>query len=100
MKKMIDIDVFDSDERIIVNKACEGVSIVDYTRSQLHMNLTFARAVASEEDVLALDLLEGLIAKVEALTDEDWDRLKIKIPFETYYDAESNVDEAPADEDA
>ena len=30
MAQMIDVDVFDNDERIIVNKACEGTPIADF----------------------------------------------------------------------
>jgi len=96
MKQMIDIDVFDNDERIIVNKACEGTAIADFSRANFLVNLTFARNISTEQDVL--DLLDGLIAKIERISDDEWEQLKTKIPFETYYDAESNVDEVPQEE--
>lgn len=96
MAQMIDVDVFDNDERIIVNKACEGTPIADFTRTGFLANLAFARIISTEQDVL--NLLDGLIAKTERISDDEWDGLKAKIPFATYYDADSNVDEVPQDE--
>lgn len=96
MNKAIDVDVFDNDERIIVNKACEGIPIADFTRAGFLTNLTFARNISTEQDVI--DMLDGLISKTEHISDEEFDSLKAKIPFFTYYDAESNVDEVPQDE--
>jgi hypothetical protein len=96
MAQMIDVDVFDNDERIIVNKACEGTPIADFTREGFLTNLSFARSISTEQDVL--NLLDGLIAKTERISDDEWDGLKAKIPFATYYDADSNVDEVPQDE--
>lgn len=96
MAQMIDVDVFDNDERIIVNKACEGTPIADFTRTGFLANLAFARSISTEQDVL--NLLDGLIAKTEHISDDEWDGLKAKIPFATYYDADSNVDEVPQDE--
>lgn len=96
MAQLIDVDVFDNDERIIVNKACEGTPIADFTRTGFLANLSFARSISTEQDVL--NLLDGLIAKTERISDDEWDGLKAKIPFATYYDADSNVDEVPQDE--
>lgn len=96
MAQMIDVDVFDNDERIIVNKACEGTPIADFTRTGFLANLAFARSISTGQDVL--NLLDGLIAKTERFSDDEWDGLKAKIPFATYYDADSNVDEVPQDE--
>lgn len=96
MAQMIDVDVFDNDERIIVNKACEGTPIAYFTRTGFLANLNFARSISTEQDVL--NLLDGLIAKTERISDDEWDGLKAKIPFATYYDADSNVDEVPQDE--
>lgn len=96
MAQMIDVDVFDNDERIIVNKACGGTPIADFTRTGFLTNLAFARSISTEQDVL--NLLDGLIAKTERISDDEWDGLKAKIPFATYYDADGNVDEVPQDE--
>lgn len=95
MVQMVDVDVFDIDERIIVNKACEGLPTSNFTRAGFLTNLAFARNISTEQDVL--DTLDGLIAKVERISDDEWGNLRLKIPFATYYDAESNVDDVPVD---
>lgn len=96
MKQMIDIDVFDTDERIVVNKSCEGTPISEFTRERFMTNLTFARNISTEQDII--DLLDGLIAKVEDISESEWETIKNKIPFGVYYDVENNVDEVPIDE--
>lgn len=97
MKQKISIDVFNNDERIVINKASEGTAVKDFTKARLLTILNFDREISTDQDVL--DLLAGLIAKVERITDEEWDHLRQAIPFETFYDAESNVDEVPTDEE-
>ena len=67
-----------------------------FTRAGFLANLNFSRSISTEQDVL--NLLDGLIAKTERISDEEWESLKTKIPFDTYYDADSNVDEVPQDE--
>ena len=51
MPQMFDVDVFDNDERIIVNKACEGTPIADFTRAGFLVNLNFSRSISTEQDV-------------------------------------------------
>lgn len=97
MIKMTDIDIFDNDERIVVNKACEGTPLSAFTKQRLLANLTFAHDISTGQDVL--NLLDGLIEKVKHVSEEEWESLKVKIPFATYYDAESNVDEVPVNEE-
>lgn len=94
---MIDISVFDNEERVLVNKICEGANVAELTKARLMTSLSVSRNIVAEQDIL--DFLDGLISKVERITDEEWDCLKMRLPFETYYDAENNVDEVPADED-
>lgn len=96
MKQIIDIDLFDNDERIIINKACEGAPISTFTRSGFLTNLHFARSISTEQDVL--DLLDGLTAKIDRVSEQEWEDLKLKLPFETYYGEETTVDVVPQDE--
>lgn len=96
MRQMIDIDVFDTDERIVVNKACEGTPISEFTRERFMTNLIFARKISTEQDII--DLLDGIITKVEDISESEWETIKNKIPFGIYYDVENNVDEVPIDE--
>lgn len=92
----IDADVFDNDEKIIINKFCEGVPIAELSKDAFLVSLTFARQTSRDQDMI--DTFEGLISKIAHITDDEWDSLKLKVPFYTYYDAERNVDEVPMDE--
>ena len=78
------IDMFDNNEKLLINEACKGVAVKDLTRDRLLKGFLFARNVSTEQDIL--EMLEGLIAKVESLSDEDWDSMKMRVPFDTCYD--------------
>ena len=96
MKQMIDIEIFNNDERMMINSACEEVAISKFTQKGFLRNLKFGQSISNDLDIL--NLYEGLIEKVEKLSDEEWEYVKTKIPFETYYDMASNVNEVPLDE--
>ena len=95
---MIDIDVFDSDERIIINKACEGMDIALFTQKSFLENLEFSRAVSTEQDIV--DLLAGLIGKVKQISVEEWEGVKTRIPFQTYYEYDEESGEEVPDEES
>ncbi len=89
------IDMFDNDERIIINKTCRGIALAEFKRGNFLENLMFSRDISTEKDIL--NLLNGLIFKIEHISDTEWNDLKTKLPLYTYYNAESNVDEVPED---
>lgn len=86
MKQMIDIELFNNDERIIINKGCENMPIAGFTRAGFLSNLSFSRNISTDPDVIAL--LDRLAEKISHMSDDDWESMKVKIPFEVYYDAE------------
>lgn len=88
MKQMIDIELFDNDERILINKGCENVPITNFTRTGFLSNLSFSQSISTDPDVIAL--LDRLIEKISRMSDDEWENMKAKIPFEVYYDAEDN----------
>ena len=96
MKQMFDVSVFDNDERIVINGEVDGIPVAELTLKRLLANLSFARSISTDQGVV--DFLDGLIAKVKRIDETEWEVLKTKIPFEIYYDEESNVDEVPADD--
>lgn len=98
MKNMIDIDLFDTDERVLINSAAAKVKLADFTRQSFMENLKFALSIS--DDDMVKNMVEGLQAKVVRLTDAEWDNMKFKIPFATPYEDASNVDEVPEDEEA
>ena len=73
-----------------------GEKIAELSKDAFLVSLTFARQTSRDQDMI--DTFEGLISKIAHITDDEWDSLKLKVPFYTYYDAERNVDEVPMDE--
>jgi hypothetical protein len=97
LRNMIDIDLFDTDERLLINSAAAKVKLTDFTRQSFMENLNFTLSIT--DDDMVRNMVEGLQAKVVRLTDGEWDSMKVKIPFAVPYDAESNIDDVPVDED-
>ena len=83
---MIGIDLFDMDERIIINSLQKGIAIAEFTRKRLLENLNLDKAVTSDEDTMMLSLIEGIKAKISLLSDDEWKSLAAKLPFETAYE--------------
>lgn len=83
---MIDTNFFDNSERIIINKSSEGTPISSFTRKRFMDNLSFQQNVCADEAIN--DLLEGLHSKIDRMTDEEWDFLRLQIPLPVYADAD------------
>lgn len=73
--------IFNNDEKIVINSISNGSDNRTLTRTKLLTSLEFSYSVSIEPSVL--DLLEGLILKVNQLSDEEWEDLKTFLPFST-----------------
>lgn len=94
--KTVDLSVFNVDERIVINSTVANETMSGYGRSDLLANLNFAKSISTDPDVV--ELLDGLLDKVKAMSDAEWEEMKLLLPMEVAYDAESNVDVVPDDE--
>lgn len=83
---MQNIDMFNNEERIVINSICKGSAIKDLTKTRLLNGLVFAFEVSTDADIIAL--LRGLIAKVDSLTEEAWTKMRMFLPFETFSEAD------------
>lgn len=90
MKQMIDIDLFNNDERLVINKIAENTRFADLDRDMVISNVNFARNISTEQDII--ELYDGLLSILSRISDDEWNSLKNKIPFEVYYDDESTSD--------
>lgn len=96
---MISIDLFEDGERQYINKIAEGRDREKLSRQDILSAVAFAREVADDTDTNILSLIDGVYSKVKALTDGEWDRLRLLLPFPVLITAEDNVDEVPTDMD-
>ena len=83
-------NVYETDERIVVNRGCEGIPMSLFTKEHFLLNLNFTKNISANKDIL--EFLDKLILKTERISDEEWEEIKKRIPFDIYYDAENNVD--------
>ena len=83
----IKIDLFDYDERIIINSAGHGISLNEFTRKRFLDNLGLSLNISN--DPLILSLVRGLIEKISILSDEEWREIVRLIPLHVAYDEES-----------
>lgn len=77
---------FNNDERIIINKVSEGTSNLKLTKESVLANFRFARNISTDSAIL--DLLDGLIAKAEQISEDEWKRIFDKLPLATDYEVE------------
>jgi len=88
-------DIFNSDERILVNNASRGITLAEFTRQRFLENLNLTLNIV--DDSMIKSMVEGLKVKVSNLTDDAWNSLTVLLPLHTPYDSETNVDDVPED---
>lgn len=93
------IDIFNNDERILLNNICKNEKLPELTQAQVLESLLFSRQVVNEDDSMLVDLVDGTYSKVKGLTEDEWSELKMQVPFPVPLVAEDEVSEVPTDED-
>ena len=93
------LDLFNNEERILLNSICKNEKLDELTKEDVVRSLLFSRQIANGEDGMVLDLIDGTVSKVSGLTEDEWNSLKMLVPFAVALVAEDEVSEVPADED-
>lgn len=91
------IDMFNNEERVLLNSICKNEKLSALTREDVLKSLLFARQVAG--DAMIADLVDSTSSKVQSMTDEEWNELKMIVPFPVALIVEDEVSEVPADAD-
>lgn len=92
-------DLFNNEERVLINSICKNEKLSSLAKQDVLNTLLFSRQIADEGDSMMIDLLDGIIKKIQGLTDGEWDELKMNVPFPVAMVAEDEVSEVPSDED-
>ena len=95
----VDIDVFNNEERILVNGICKDEKLDSLSRQKVLDSLTFSKQITDDTDTMILDLLNSTYSKVNVLTDAEWDALKCLTPFPVAVVPQDDVEFVPTDED-
>lgn len=94
---MLDATVlFNNEERVLLNAICKNEKLSALEREDVLASLLFSRQITNDSEAMVIDLLDGAIAKVQQLTDAEWDKLKMLTPFPA---VTGDEDEVPTDED-
>ena len=94
----VDIDIFDNEERVLVNGICKNEKLSTLTRQKVLDSLTFSKQITNDSDMMILGLLDSTYTKVKAMTDDEWDALKVLTPFPVAVTPQDDVEIVPADE--
>lgn len=89
------IDVFNEEELVLINGICKNEKLEDLTKEDAMQKLLFSKQVVDDGDAMISDLIDGTVSKLQAMTDSQWDELKMRVPLPTALSAE---DEIPEDE--
>jgi len=95
--KFMNADIFANNERIVINMAAQGTPVSEFGREGFLKNLAFQVAIATDEDVISM--LTELREKVAKISDEEWEILRLQIPFPVFIDADSEVSEVPNEDE-
>lgn len=91
--------VFNNEEMILVNAICTGKKLSELKKDDAVMSLMFSRQITNDDDSMMIDLIDGTLEKVKGMSDEEWDEVKMLMPFEVVADGVEDVSEVPANED-
>lgn len=93
------VDIFNNEEKVLINGMCKGEKLSSFTREDVLASLTFSRQIVDDGDVMITGLLNGIAAKIIAMTDAEWEEMKMNVPFPIAQTAEDEVSEVPMDEE-
>lgn len=75
-------DLFDNDERVLINRIVKGENLSSYKKSNLVQSLMFQQSILGEEsDIDVRELVSATLSKVNLLTDDEWEDIKKNIPL-------------------
>jgi len=83
--------MFDSDERSYLNSLSRDSINADLSRKRVFDMLSFAAEAVDAEDLLSVELVNGLLSKIAVMLDSDWEMVKVALPFDVPYDTVEDV---------
>lgn len=95
---MIQLDIFNDDEKQYLNALVKGRYREKISRHDVLKAVAFARDVADDTDTMILALIDGVYSKVNNLSDAEWEDLRGLLPFPVVITSEDVMD-VPGNED-
>lgn len=85
------IENFNNEERILINGICKNENLNKLTKKNMEDYLKFSCQITDESDTMLTGLIEGTCSKVESMTEEEWDKLKMLVPFPVVESADEEL---------
>lgn len=85
--EMIDGSTFTNEERVMLNGVAVGREVATMPRSKCLEILNFMAQACGEEVTSSLG---ELITKIEGITNEEWEYLRLLMPLEVYAEPDTN----------
>ena len=79
------VDLFDTDEKIYLNKASARVTPENFTRERILKSLSLAAAITNKDNFLLCSFIDGLATKISKMNDSEWKRVVNALPFTLTY---------------
>lgn len=95
---MIKIDLFDNEERLLLNSIVNGSKVTSVERKTIVDGLAFSRSIADDTDDMIMGLIDGTLSKVTALSNDEWNSIRLLFPLPVLNSAEDDVSEEELDE--
>lgn len=89
------IKQFNDDECQYLNRIFERKTKEQLSKDDVMSYILFAKDIADSGDEQIVELIDGVYAKLNIMSDEEWNTLRKEIPFQVNITAEENVDEVP-----
>lgn len=77
---MVNFDVFENEERILVNHITANVNLDKVDRNNILKSLMLSSTLAEDSEVKLL--VDSTRSKIMLLSDEEWDSMKKLLPWE------------------
>lgn len=75
-------DIFDNDERVLINHLTNGENLKKYSKDNLLSILNFQNSILAEDsDEEIKELISGTLSKVNLMTEEEWTEIKKILPL-------------------
>lgn len=85
------VEIFENDERILMNHMTVGTEVSKLDKQSVISSLDVAR-VMSENDSEVRELVESTRSKVNLLNDDEWNELRKTLPFDCVEPTDDTMD--------
>lgn len=75
------IENFNNEERILINGICKNENLNKLTKKNMEDYLKFSCQITDESDTMLTGFIEGACSKFESMTEAEWEKLKMLVPF-------------------